>query len=82
MFRATLDWKARLNSGATVRALMNGPQASDDAKTSRTIALRAVIRRDTGKRIEEHLLQTPGIEPGTFCAAISACVATVVRQKS
>ena len=33
--------------------------------------------RAKSKRLEDaNLLQTPGIEPGTFCAANGACVAT------
>jgi hypothetical protein len=31
---------------------------------------------------KDNLLQTPGIEPGTVCAANGAYVATIVRQKS
>jgi hypothetical protein len=34
------------------------------------------------KRQKKYLLQTPGIEPGTVCAANGAYVATIVRQKS
>ena len=50
--------------------------ASSSNGASDTVVTRSQAEQKGKKEVLEHLLQTPGIEPGTFCATNSAHFAT------
>jgi hypothetical protein len=60
------------------------PNVAYHATTDATQAIRWSQKTtiDVECKQKFQLLQTPGIEPGTVCAANGAHVATIVRQKS